>query len=239
MSANGRPQRWPVRGHANPRAAGAKGRQVSRALALIAFLAATLVLPFLLFGGALEQALGGDALLQWLRGFGRWAWLIALALQMADIVLPVPSSAIMAALGMLYGPWVGGALASAGAIAAGLLAYGLCRLLGRGFARWLLGDDQLAAGERLFTRAGGWIVALTRWQPILPEVTACLAGMLRMPVAVFGLALACGSLPLGFAFAWVGYLGRSMPAATLLVSTLAPILLWALLRPAMRARRAG
>ena len=51
---------------------------------------------------------------------------------------------------------------------------------------------------------GGWVVALSRALPILPEVISCTAGLVRMPFRKFTVALACGSAPMGFLFAAIG-----------------------------------
>ena len=69
----------------------------------------------------------------------------------------------------------------------------------------LAGREDLEKGERIFgSEAGGFIVALSRWLPVMPEVVACMAGMSQMPFGRFLVALACGSVPLGFAFAGIG-----------------------------------
>ncbi len=209
-----------------------------RFLAVALFLAVTFALPFVFWGDRFEAAFAGDGAVQWLQELGPYAWLSAIGLLIADLVLPVPSSAVMAALGILYGPWWGGAIATAGSIASGLVGYGICRLFGRPLARRLIGDRMLDYGNRLFAGFGGWVVALSRWQPILPEVIACLAGLSRMPLGFFVLALACGAAPLGFAFAAIGHAGADRPLLTMAACALLPLMLWALMQPMLR-RRAG
>jgi uncharacterized membrane protein YdjX (TVP38/TMEM64 family) len=131
---------------------------------------------------------------------------------------------------MIYGPWVGGLIATTGSVLAGLIGYTLCRLFGRPVASWLAGDAMLKYGQDLFARIGGWLVALSRWQPILPEVVACLAGLSRMRLSTF-VALLCGSAPLGFVFAAIGHRGQEQPVLTLVLSALAPFVLWLLMKP--------
>ena len=65
-----------------------------------------------------------------MRGFGGWAWAVGIGLIASDIALPIPSSAVMAALGIIYGPWIGGAISAGGSILAGLTGYGVCRMIG-------------------------------------------------------------------------------------------------------------
>ncbi|MEK6231646.1 MAG: hypothetical protein N2A42_07325, partial [Luteolibacter sp.] len=62
--------------------------------------------------------------------------------------------------------------------------------------------------------------------PILPEVLSCMAGLLRMPFGKFSLALACGSVPMGFLFAWIGTVGRESPGWGIAFSLLVPAVLW-------------
>jgi len=146
----------------------------------------------------------------------------------SDLLLPIPSTAIMAALGLVYGPIWGGLIGTAGSFLGGALGYGLCRWFGRPLALRILGPDGLVQGERLFARAGGWLVALSRWLPILPEVIACMAGVTRMPVWAFVAALLCGAAPMAFTFAAIGHLGGDHPVLAIVLSALAPPLLWLL-----------
>ena len=197
-------------------------------------LAVLFLVPFLIWGDGLEQAFTQAGAVAWLRSYGAWAWAAALVLLTVDLLLPLPATIIIAALGLLYGPVVGGLLGAGGAFLSGAVAYGLCRWYGRGAARWILGDEDLARGERLFARAGGWLVALSRWLPILPEVVACMAGLTRMPARAFFVALTCGTVPLGFTFAAIGAAGVDRPLLALAVSAVVPVLLWVLVRPLFR-----
>ena len=119
----------------------------------------------------------------------------------------------------------------------GIVACSLCRALGRPAAKWIAGDDGLARGEELFARDGGWLVALSRWTPVLPEAVACLAGIMRMPWRTFLVALTCGSLPLGFTFAAIGHVGQDRPGLALLLSGAAPVFLWLIAARLMKKRQ--
>ncbi|NIP94217.1 MAG: DedA family protein, partial [Akkermansiaceae bacterium] len=74
---------------------------------------------------------------------------------LSDLFLPIPGTVVMSALGYIYGLWLGGLFAALGSILAGLLAYGLCRLLGRGAAEWIAGKEDLAKGEEVFGGSAG------------------------------------------------------------------------------------
>lgn len=190
-------------------------------------LAALVAVPFLLWGHAFEGWFTGDAAIRWLRDWGALGWLAVIVLLVADLVLPVPGTGVMSAAGYLYGVWIGGLLGAVGSFLSGLLAYGLCRRFGHAVAARLAGVDDLARGEALFRRRGAWLVALSRCLPLLPEVVACLAGVTRMPLRIFVIALACGCVPMGFIYAAIGAAGQNDPAFAIALSIAVPAVLWA------------
>lgn len=187
-----------------------------------------IIVPFMIWGDRFDSVLTLQGSRGWMEGFGTWAWLAGIALLVADIILPVPSTVIMSALGWMYGWWLGGLIAALGSMLSGIVAYSACRWLGRPAARWLAGEAGLSRGEEMFERRGGWLVALSRWMPVLPEAIACLAGLSRMRMRVFVPALACGSLPTGFAFAAIGHLGQEQPVWAMALSAALPVALWLL-----------
>lgn len=133
---------------------------------------------------------------------------------------------VISALGYLYGFTVGGLIGAAGSFLSGSLGYWLCRIAGESVAVRLLGEKDLERGKRLSRRLGGWIVALSRWLPIFPEVVACMAGLTRMPPGYFHAALLCGSLPLGFTYAYIGQTGIDHPWLALALSAGLPPFIW-------------
>lgn len=203
-----------------------------RLLWIILILAALVLIPFAIWGDGFESYFSGDAAVDWLRGCGAWGWLAGIGLLMGDIVLPVPGTAVISALGYVYGIWLGGLIGAVGSMLSGLLAYGLCRRLGHRAAAFIAGEHDLEVSERVFAGpVGGYLVALSRWLPVMPEVISCLAGLSRMPFGRFAAALACGSVPLGFAFAAIGAAGRGSPTWALILSAVVPALLWVVIKP--------
>ena len=122
-------------------------------------------------------------------------------------------------------------ISATGSVIAGLLGYGICRLVGPAYAERLAGATGFAQARRLFDRWGGWLVAGSRWLPILPETVSFLAGLTGMRFARYLGALACGAIPFGFTFATMGHLGADYALPTLIVCAVAPLLLWFLVRP--------
>lgn len=205
-----------------------------RLLWLSLLLAVILAVPFLLFGETFEAWLAGDAAIAQLRSCGVWAWAAILGLLAADLVLPLPGTAVMSAGGFIYGALIGGLIAAGGSFLSGLIAYSLCRKFGHGIAERLAGRDDLARGEVLFRTRGAWLVALSRALPLLPEVVACLAGLTRMPVRLFVLSLATGCVPVGFIFAAIGAAGQARPGVALGLSVAVPAVLYAVVQVWLR-----
>lgn len=211
-----------------------------RVFAIFFALAVVFLVPFLVWGGGFEEWLSAEGAVGWLRGFGAWAWAAGMGLLALDIVLPIPGTVVMSALGLVYGAWWGGAISVAGSFCSGLIAYGACRSFGHRAAERIAGAESLAHAEHFFARHGGWAVALSRWLPLMPEVVSCMAGLAHMRFGSFVTALLCGSLPLGFAFAAVGAAGVEHPTLALALSALAPPALWLAVRPwFMKRQRTG
>ena len=187
---------------------------------------ALLVLSYLIWGERFEQLLAGEDAVEYLRSFGPWAWLVAIGLFIADIVLPIPATAVLATLGIIYGPWLGGLIGTAGSFLSGSIAYLACRALGRRGAMLLMGEKNLERSQRFFSRAGGWTVALSRWMIILPEMIGCLAGLTRMPAKHYFIALACGTIPMCFTYTYIGANNTDRPVLALTISAAVPVLLW-------------
>lgn len=210
-----------------------------RLLRIFLILAVLVLIPFLIWGDAFMAIFDGASTRKWVQDCGTWGWLAVIGLLISDLFLPVPATGIMSAAGYVYGPWVGGVISAAGSFLSGMLAYGLCRALGHRAAVRLAGEEGLAQNETLFRRSGAWLVVLSRWLPILPEVIACLAGLAHMPARIFAVAMLCGSLPMGFTYAAVGSLFQKEPGWAFVLSVVLPVLLWLALRPLLRARHDG
>ena len=174
-----------------------------------------------------------------LRQYGCWAWALGIALIWADLVLPIPQTAVIAALGIIYGSLIGGLLGSLGLITGGLLGYGLMLTAARRFAQRLAGPRSLQNMESLFDRSGAWAIILTRSLPYsVPEAMVFLAGLAGMPMRTFTAALTIGSVPTALAFAAIGARWADEPILALAVSYVVPILLLPIALYLMRRRRA-
>jgi uncharacterized membrane protein YdjX (TVP38/TMEM64 family) len=166
-----------------------------------------------------------DAVLM-LRNYDGWAWAVGIALIWADLILPVPQTIVITALGIIYGTVLGGLLGSVGLITGGLLGYALMRTSARRMVKRLVGPQSLDTMESLFQRAGAWAIVITRSLPYsIPEAVVFLGGLAGMPIRTFTTALAVGSVPTAFVFAAIGAGWADQPILALAASYVLPILL--------------
>ena len=161
-----------------------------------------------------------------LRKYESWAWAAGIVLIWVDLVLPVPQTVVIAALGVVYGTVIGGLLGSVGQITGGLLGYVLMLTSARRMMKRFVGPQSLNGMESLFERSGAWAIVLTRSLPYsIPEAMVFLAGLVGMPMRKFTAALALGSVPTAFVFAAIGAGWADQPILALVVSYVLPILL--------------
>jgi uncharacterized membrane protein YdjX (TVP38/TMEM64 family) len=169
-----------------------------------AFVVGLMVVLLLLF--TVVEALEIEVLVDpspWLATASLAAAAIGVGLLVVDVLLPVPSSLVMIALGSLFGFWLGGALAFVGMVAAGVFGFWIGRR-GAGPLSRAIGPDERDRADRLLSRWGPLAIALTRAVPILAETTAILAGASRVRWSVAFAALVVGSIPVALAFAAIG-----------------------------------
>jgi uncharacterized membrane protein YdjX (TVP38/TMEM64 family) len=197
-----------------------------RLLILFICLAAIVLVIFFIWGDPLLATFSQEGSVAWLNEYGGWAWAAAIVLLMGDILLPLPATLIMSALGYLYGTLGGGFISATGSFLAGSAGYWICYIMGERAALKILGPKDYERGKRISHSVGGWVVALSRWLPVFPEVIACMAGLTRMRPSIFHLALLCGSLPLGFTYAYIGATGIEYPWLAVALSAGLPPMIW-------------
>src|SRR5262249_1055134 len=177
-----------------------------------------------------------DAVLT-LRKYEGWAWALGIALIWADLVLPVPQTAVIAALGIIYGTLLGGVLGSLGLVTSGLLGYVMMLTSVRRLVQRFVAPRSLHKMESLFDEGGAWAIVLTRSLPYsVPEAMVFLAGLAGMPMRKFTAALIVGSVPTAFVFAAIGAGLADQPILALAVSYGLPILLLPIALYLMRPR---
>lgn len=181
---------------------------------------------FALWGERFELLFSQQACAAWFAQVKPHAWLIGIGLLVGDLVLPIPATGVMAALGSVYGLWAGALISVLGSTLAGFTGYGLARFAGRRISRHLAGQEELNRFTLLFNQWGGAAIIVSRVMPILPEVMVVLAGIARMNPVNFSIALLLGTVPTSFLFTWMGQAAGRQPAWGIGAAVLVPLLIW-------------
>ena len=121
---------------------------------------------------------------------------IVVLLLFADLFIAVPTLTVSILSGYFLGHTHGALAALTGVTMAGLCGYGLSRVYGESILGFLIKEQ----GERkavidTFQEHGFVMILLSRALPIMPETTACLSGMTRMPFRKFVFAWLISSTP--------------------------------------------
>lgn len=150
-----------------------------------------------------------DGVVRWLEGLRdvHTGWLMAgvVALLLLDLFVAVPTMTTILIAGWLLGPVLGGLTAAIGLMLLGGTGYVIGRVAGRPVLRRLFREEARLAGiEAAFARNDLLTLAVCQAVPILPEVSAVLAGVARMHPLRFALGYGIGVIPFAFVVAFGG-----------------------------------
>ena len=166
---------------------------------------------------------------RFVRGWGVWSGIGAVALMVLHSFLPLPAEIIPIANGMVFGPWLGIALTWIGAMLGAVLSYALARAFGIRFVRLVMGP----AGAKQIDRVspGPGTLLLLRLIPVISfNLINYAAGLMRVPWWTFLWTTALGILPLTIAMVLAGDMLLALPLWVWVLFALALILLWLWLR---------
>jgi uncharacterized membrane protein YdjX (TVP38/TMEM64 family) len=133
-------------------------------------------------------------------------WIVAssiFALLALDVILPVPSSIISTAAGVLLGFWSGTAVVWLGMMVACVFGYAL-GARASAVAKRFVGDEGLLRAERLVARYGDWTILVCRPVPVLAEASVIFAGIIRAPFTRFAWLTAASNLGVALGYAAFG-----------------------------------
>nr|WP_319494725.1 VTT domain-containing protein [uncultured Desulfobacter sp.] len=199
---------------------------IFKLILLFLLLTFAFVVVYEICGQNLEFLLSQEKCIAWFSRTKSFAWVMGIVLLISDILLPVPATGIMAALGSVYGPWVGGVASFIGSVGAGLVGYGIAKFFGQKASARIASQEEIERFKLFFDRWGAYAIILSRIMPVIPEVITMLAGLSRMNFRRFLLALIGGSLPVSFLFSWMGSYSGLAPGIGIFLAVLIPALLW-------------
>jgi len=123
----------------------------------------------------------------------------------ADLFVAMPTLTIMLLSGFFLGPVVGAAFSILGLTMAGASGYGLSHRYGDRLLKLIVKDPQERhEAEKQFKRCGTATVLLSRAVPILPEVSACMAGLTGMRWSRFLMAWLISTVPYAIIASYAG-----------------------------------
>ncbi len=156
---------------------------------------------------AVTDALSGDtaSLREDLRGFGLGGALLVLALAVSHAIIFYPAEILDAAVGFVYGFWVGLPLVMAGWMLNGLICHQIGRHAARPALVKMFGVERFARYEGVVERGGVTLLLACRMVPIVPfSLFSYVAGSARVPLGTFMWTTAVGYLPLTALFVYLG-----------------------------------
>ena len=123
------------------------------------------------------------------------AAIVALLL-FSDLFIAIPTLTVTIMSGYFLGHFYGASAALTGVLLAGICGYALSHYYGDSILGFLIKNktERLDA-TRTFQKHGFVMIILSRAMPILPETTACLSGMTRLPFLKFLIAWLISSVP--------------------------------------------
>jgi len=110
-----------------------------------------------------------DDLRSWILGLGPWGPLAFIAVYAVAVVAAVPGSLLSIAAGAMFGSALGVALVSVASTLGAAMAFAVARWFARdAVARWLAANETFMKLDRMTTRHGAIVVAITRLVPLFP-----------------------------------------------------------------------
>jgi uncharacterized membrane protein YdjX (TVP38/TMEM64 family) len=181
-------------------------RELWRPLLIICIALLVPVVPFLSFGGRLEERVNA-----WLDPPPAPA-MIALGtvgILSTDILLPVPSSVVSTVAGAQLGIGAATAASWLGMTLGAALGFALARTCGRPLAERFSSVDDLQRMDRLASQYGPWILVATRALPVLAEAAVLFLGATRLSWRQFLPAVMLSNLGIAAVYSVLGHFARS------------------------------
>lgn len=110
-----------------------------------------------------------DDLRSWILDLGPWGPLVFIVLYAVAVVAAIPGSVLTIAAGAMFGSVLGVAVVSVASTLGAALAFAVARWFARdSVARWMAGNEKFSKLDRMTSRHGAIVVAITRLVPLFP-----------------------------------------------------------------------
>ncbi|WP_456417581.1 TVP38/TMEM64 family protein [Thiolapillus sp.] len=145
-----------------------------------------------------------------------------------DLFIAIPTLTVIILSGYFLGHTYGAIAALSGTMLAGICGYIISRYYGNQIMSFLIKDrDKRIEAISAFEKSGFIMIILSRAVPILPEASACLAGMTKMKFWKFFLAWSISTIPYVLIATYAGSISTtSDPKPAILTAILISSFLW-------------
>ncbi len=186
-----------------------------RILLFSGLLLAAILLPFFLWEGPMNE-LAAKVLSKQVPALAVGGGVVALLV--ADVVLPIPSSIVSTSAGALLGFWAGFAAVWTGMTLGCIAGYLLGRFAHAFVRKHILDAADIARIRESFERSGGWVIVSSRPLPVLAETVTLMAGVIKAPFGTFIALSAATNLALAAVYAAAGAAAYSGESITLWIA---------------------
>lgn len=185
-------------------------------------------IPFLLLGEQFEAAIAQVLQTSW---SPQANFLIVVVVLSADLLLPIPSSAVSTFAGNSLGVLGGIAAVWVGMTLGAIIGFALSRWAGPSLSRRLAAPRDVERLRIFGDRHGRTLLVATRPLPLLAEAAVVLAGTLRQSWKDFLLPVCLSNLAIATAYASLGHFAQSSGAliVSLIASVVVPLALTVLI----------
>ncbi len=166
------------------------------------------IIVFLLWGYLFPSSLfsSKDVIRNYIIGFGIWAPIVFVLLQIIQVVLtPVSHYAVGLAGGFIFGTWYGFLLNYIGRVIGHFIAFLISRTIGRPIVEKLVKPENLAKYDKFWEKGGSFLLFLIYYVPLFPDdEMSYIAGTSKIKLLPFIMANVFGQTGGALALAYLG-----------------------------------
>lgn len=153
---------------------------------------------------------------------------IVILLLFADLFIAVPTLTVMMLSGYFLGHYFGAIASVIGVMLAGISGYLISYHYGENLEKKVIKDHQQRIELReQFEQYGALMILFSRAMPILPEVTACLSGLTKMPFSKFIFAWSVSSIPYVIIATYAGSISSvDNPKPAIITAITLTVIMW-------------
>lgn len=147
-----------------------------------------------------------ESVRDFVRGYGVWAPLVLIAIQILQIILtPISHYAVGIAGGFIFGTWYGFLYNYIGRVVGHTIAFFLSRTIGRPIVEKLVKQETLARYDAFWNKGGSFVLFLIYYLPLFPDdEISYITGTSKMQLGMFMVANVLGQIGGSLALAYIG-----------------------------------